>query len=171
MRARDALIQGARPCAVVSQQVRSLRVSPTVSVILSSPCSFRKACLRPHLEALLRVVGQFQFWICRATCYWERGRPRLQSVRSTLKSSHDWTTSKQSCSRFALNAGEGARAPSHKSCRKHPIDPLPFFASSCALSKCNQRTVRPQFRLRELSPKSIDQLVSSGQTMRDFPQR
>jgi len=45
-----------------------------------------------------------------ATYCWERGRPRPHSVRSRLKSQHHLRTAKKSGSRFALSAGEGARA-------------------------------------------------------------
>jgi hypothetical protein len=54
------------------------------------------------------VAGQFEVSdLIRATCYWERGRPRPQAVaRQTFE--------RKTHSRFALNAGEGARVPSTK---------------------------------------------------------
>ena len=77
--------------------------------------------LSHHYQSFQRAVKEFVRWtsfnfrLRKGTGGWERGRPRPQSVRSTLKSS-DWMTPKKIGSRFALNAGEGARAPSNEFC-------------------------------------------------------
>jgi enediyne biosynthesis protein E4 len=56
----------------------------------------------------------------RTTYYWERGRLRPHSVRSTLGFPARWRTARGCCSRCAHNAGEGARVPSKGGIRSQP---------------------------------------------------
>ena len=55
-------------------------------------------------------LAQKVVWPEETTYYWERGRPRPHSVRSTLRVN---LLDDVAVSRFALIAGEGARVPSN----------------------------------------------------------
>jgi len=76
------------------------------------------------LSARANETGRYRFnLMSRATCYWERGRPRPPEPKTILFECQVRLYQTKS-SRCALSAGEGARAPS-KEKAFFEIEPLP----------------------------------------------
>src|SRR6266404_2012480 len=74
-----------------------------------------------------------------STSYWERGRPRPHSAEGGQEI--DVSYSRTTCSRFALNAGEGARVPGNTS-PLQSITPLRRLPVPAMLREFSQQIVR-----------------------------
>src|SRR5258706_8187921 len=104
----------------------------------------RRTVIRLRLRDKENCETSQLLW-CGSTSYWERERPRPHSAEGAQEI--DVSYSRTTCSRFALNAGEGARVPGNRS----PFNQSLHFAG-CRSQRCS---VSSASRSSESRPTSL----------------